>query len=113
MTTQSKYITLDDQNFQAEVLQSDLPVVVDFWAEWCPPCHMLAPVIEQLAEQYKGTAKVAKLDVDRAPAIAGAYGIRSIPTVLFFRGGEVVDRVVGAVPKEVIEQKLAALMTTA
>jgi len=109
MARTAKYVTLDETNFESEVLQSDRPVLVDFWAEWCPPCRLVAPLVEELAEEYDGTAKIAKLDVDRVPAVAGRFGIQSIPTLLFFRNGEVVDRVVGAVPKNVLAQKLDAL----
>jgi len=108
----AKYINLDENSFPTEVLQSDKPVLVDFWAEWCPPCKMIAPVIEEIAGEFEGTAKVAKLDVDKVPGVAGNFGIQSIPTLLFFRNGEVVDRVVGAVPKGVITEKLNSLMAT-
>ncbi len=113
MSQRAKYVTLDEDSFGKEVLESDLPVVVDFWAEWCPPCKMIAPVIEEIAEEFEGAAKVAKLDVDQVPGVAGNFGIQSIPTsLLFFQNGEVVDRVVGAVPKGVITEKLNSLMAT-
>jgi thioredoxin 1 len=113
MSENAKYISLDECSFQTEVLLADRPVLVDFWADWCPPCRIVAPVIEELAEEFDGAATVAKLDVDKVPSIAGAYEVRSIPTLLFFRNGEVVDRVVGAVPKEVLAQKLNSLMASA
>ena len=111
MARTAKYVTLDEANFQSEVLLSDKPVMVDFWAEWCPPCRMVAPVIEELAAEREGKAKVAKLNVDEVPGVAGAFGIRSIPTILFFKNGEVVDSVVGAVPKGVLAEKLDALLS--
>ncbi len=91
-----KAINVTDQDFEKVVLQSDKPVLVDFWATWCGPCIMMAPVIEELAEDYKDKAIIAKLDVDANPETAAKYGIRSIPTMMFFKGGEVVDKVVGA-----------------
>jgi len=112
MKNNAKYINLDENSFRTEVLQSDKPVLVDFWAAWCPPCKMIAPVIEEIAQEFEGTAKVAKLDVDQVPGVAGNFGVQSIPTLLFFQNGEVVDRVVGAVPKDVITEKLNSLMAT-
>ena len=84
-----------DDNFEAEVLQSDVPVLVDFWAEWCGPCQRLAPTIDELAAEYHGKAKVGKLDVDRGPHTAAQYGISNIPTVMVFNGGELVERIIG------------------
>ena len=98
----------DEQNFQQEVLASEQPVVVDFWAGWCAPCRAVAPLIEQLAGQFQGSAKVGKVDVDANPGLAAEYGIRSIPTVLFFKEGKVVDKALGVVPKAVLEEKLQA-----
>ncbi len=90
---------VNDGNFQTEVLDSDMPTLVDFWAPWCAPCNILGPVIEELAEEYKGKLKVAKMNVDESPATPGQYGIRGIPTVILFKGGQVADQVVGVVPK--------------
>jgi len=101
-----KPFTFSDSNFQTEALQSDLPVVVDFWAAWCGPCRMIAPIIEELANEYEGKVKVGKLDVDDNQQTAINYGVRSIPTVLFFKGGKVVDTIVGAVPKAQIVSHL-------
>ncbi len=104
----SKPITLTDDNFDAEVLQSDLPVLVDFWAEWCGPCKMIAPSVEELAGDFEGKAKIGKLDVDNNQLTAGKYGIRSIPSLLIFKGGQVVEQIVGAVPKAQLQSKLEA-----
>ena len=103
------YVTLTDQNFQDEVLNSDQPVLVDFWATWCGPCRTIAPTIEELAAEFKGRAKVAKLDVDHNPNVASQFGIRSIPTLLFFKDGRPVDQAIGVVPKRQLAQKLDAL----
>jgi thioredoxin 1 len=94
-----KMVVLNDQNWDREVLQSKDPVLVDFWAEWCAPCRMIAPLVEALAEEYVGRVKVGKLDVDSSPEVAGRYDIRSIPTLLVFRAGQVVEQRVGALPK--------------
>jgi thioredoxin len=101
-----KPVTLTDDNFQTEVLNSDKPVLVDFWAEWCGPCKMIAPVVEDLAKEYDGTLKVGKVDVDANQRVAMQFGIRSIPTLLVFKGGKVVDQVVGAVPKRALTEKV-------
>lgn len=102
-----KTIVLNDANFDATI-NSDKPVLVDFWAEWCGPCKMIGPVVEELAGDYEGKAVVAKLNVDENPSVTARFGIRSIPTLLVFKGGQIVDKQVGAVPKSVLAQKLEA-----
>ena len=102
-------IQITDANFQNEVLQSDQPVLVDFWAAWCGPCRRVGPAIDELAQQYEGTIKVGKLDVDENPEAVGKYGISSIPAVLLFNNGEVVEQLVGAHSKERYEQSLRNL----
>ncbi len=103
-----KPITVNDANFQDEVIQSDKPVIVDFWAIWCGPCKMIAPIIEELAKDYDGKLKVAKIDVDSNPQTAMKYGIRSIPTLLIFKGGQVVEQIIGAVPKRQLIDKVTS-----
>ena len=95
----SDVVNLEDGTFDQEVLKSDIPVLVDFWATWCGPCKAIAPAVDELAKEYKGKLKVAKLDIDSHQAVPQKYGIRSIPTLLVFKGGRVVDTIVGAVPK--------------
>ena len=99
-------VGITDKNFKEEVLESETPVLVDFWAAWCGPCKMIAPVVEEIANDYDGKIKVGKVDVDRNQYAAAQFGIRSIPTLLVFKNGEVVDQIVGAVPKPMITQKL-------
>ncbi len=101
-------IVLTDQNFKEEVLSSEVPTLVDFWAPWCGPCKMIGPAIEEIANQYQGKIKVGKLNVDDAPVTASKYSVMSIPTLMIFKGGEVVDKIIGVVPKEQIEEKLKA-----
>ena len=101
-----KPLEFTDSNFETDVLKSDIPVLVDFWAVWCGPCRLIAPVIEELAGEYEGKAKIGKLDVDNNQQSAINYGVRSIPTLLIFKGGKVVDTIIGAVPKANIVQKL-------
>ncbi len=103
----SKPIEITDANFE-EIIGSKKPVMVDFWAEWCGPCKMVGPVVEEMAGEYDGKAVIAKVDVDSNPNVSAKFGIRSIPTMLFFKNGEIVDRQVGAVPKNVLSQKLDA-----
>ena len=99
-------ITVSDFTFEEEVINSDIPVLVDFWADWCAPCKIIAPIVEDLAGEYDGKVKFAKLDVDGNPKVATTYGIRGIPTLLIFKGGSPVDQVVGAVPKAVLKSRL-------
>lgn len=109
MAESENVVTLTDDNFEDEVLNADQPVLVDFWATWCGPCRQIAPVIEDLADEFAGRAKVAKLDVDNNPQTPQEYGVRSIPTLLFFKDGEVADQLIGAMGKKPLKEKLEAL----
>jgi thioredoxin 1 len=105
-----KAIEITDANFE-QLIQSDKLVLIDFWAEWCGPCRMVGPVVEELASEYEGRAIVGKLDVDANPQVSGKLGVRSIPTLLVFKNGQLIDKQVGAVPKHVLAQKLEAHLT--
>ena len=100
-------LEITDANFEELVLKSDKPVLVDFWAEWCGPCRMVGPVVEEIAKEYDGRAVVGKVNVDHNSGISTKYGIRNIPALLFFKNGEIVDKQIGAVPKSVLAEKLA------
>lgn len=99
----------NDSNFSQEVLEADLPVMVDFYADWCGPCRMVSPIVEELASQYDGKVKIGKVNVDESVSVAQKYNVMSIPTLLFIKNGQVVDQVVGALPKDKIQQKLELL----
>ena len=103
-------IHVTDAEFEEVVLKSDVPVVVDFWAEWCGPCKMIGPIVEELSVEFEGKAKMVKVDVDSNPATAMKYGIRNIPTLLFFKGGEVADKQVGVVAKAALADKVNKLV---
>jgi len=106
----AKPIEITDDTFESMVINSDKPVLIDFWATWCPPCKMIAPYIEEMAGEYDGKAKICKLDVDHNQQVAQKYGIRSIPTLLFIKDGEVKEQVVGAQPKEQLKARLDNLI---
>jgi len=101
-------LEVTDANFSDEVLKSSVPVMVDFWAEWCGPCKMIAPTVAELAKEYDGRFKIVKMDVDSNYQTAGTFGVRSIPNLMIFKNGKVVDQIVGAVPKQKIKEKLEA-----
>ena len=99
-----------DSSFESEVIKSDKPIVVDFWAEWCGPCRIIGPVVDELANEYDGKVVIGKVNVDNNSELSAKYGIRNIPTILFIKDGEIVDKSVGASPKNVLEEKLDALL---
>jgi thioredoxin 1 len=103
-------VEITDSNFSDVVTNSDKPVVVDFWAAWCGPCRMVGPLIEEMHGEYDGRAVIGKVDVDQNPGVSAQFGVRSIPTILFIKNGQVVDKVVGAVPKATLTQKLDAIL---
>ena len=103
----SKPVEITDSNFE-KIINSDKPVLVDFWAEWCGPCKMIGPLVEELANEFEGKAIIGKVDVDTNPEVSAKFGIRSIPTLLVFKSGEIVDKQVGAVPKSVLSEKIEA-----
>ena len=103
-------LEVTDSNFEELIINSDKPAMVDFWAEWCGPCRMITPIVNELSEELEGKAVISKLNVDENPEVCSKYGIRNIPTILFFKGGEVVDKQVGATQKNVLLEKLNALL---
>ncbi len=103
-------IEITDSTFEQEVLKSDIPVIMDLWAVWCGPCKMIHPILEELSNEYAGKVKIVKLDVDKNRETTAKFGVRNIPTVLFFKNGEVVDKQVGAVPKKKFAEKLDAIL---
>jgi len=103
-------VTITDDNFEEEVLKSDKPVLIDFWATWCGPCRMIAPIVEEMSTEYEGKAKIGKLDVDSNQQTSIKYGVRSIPTLLLFKGGELKETIIGAVPKAHLVDKLQSVL---
>lgn len=103
-------VEITDANFEEVVLKSSVPVVVDFWAEWCGPCRMIGPIIEEMSGEYEGKAVIGKVNVDQNPGVSAQFGIRNIPTVLFVKNGEIADKSVGAVPKQQLTSKLDAIL---
>jgi len=103
-------VEITDSNFAELAMNSDKPVMIDFWAEWCGPCRMVSPIVEEMANDYNGKALIGKVNVDENPDISAKFGIRNIPTIIFLKGGQVVDKSVGAVPKNVLTEKIEALL---
>jgi len=103
-------VEITDANFNEIVQNSDKPVLIDFWAEWCGPCRMVEPIVEEMAAEYEGKAIIGKVNVDENPDVSAKFGIRNIPTVLFIKGGQVVDKSVGAVPKNILTEKMNAIL---
>lgn len=103
-------VEITDANFEELVLKSSVPVVVDFWAEWCGPCRMIGPIIEEMSGEYEGKAIIGKVNVDQNPGVSAQFGIRNIPTILFVKNGEIADKAVGAVPKQQLTSKLDAIL---
>ena len=103
-------IVLNEENFQKEVLESDIPVLVDFWAEWCAPCRMVSPIVEEIAQEYSGRLKVGKLNVDENQNLVAKYSIRGIPTLLIFKDGQIIEEIVGALPKKALKSKIEAIL---
>jgi thioredoxin 1 len=103
-------VEITDANFEEVVLKSDKPVLVDFWAEWCGPCRLIGPIVEEMSNEYEGRALIGKVNVDENPGVSAKFGIRNIPTILFVKGGEIADKSVGAVPKNQLTSKLDALL---
>ena len=106
MANEPSLVHVNDKNFASEVLNSDLPVLVDFWATWCGPCRSISPIVEELAKEFIGKVKVTKLNVDESPATPSQYGVRGIPTLILFKGGKILDQIVGAVPKARLKSML-------
>ena len=106
----AEVIDVTDQNFEAEVLQSDKPAIIDFWAEWCQPCRAIAPIVKELAEKYGDQVKIVKMDIEANPGTPGKYGVRAIPTILAFRSGQVVEQLQGARPKADFEEMVKKLI---
>jgi thioredoxin 1 len=104
-------VTITTDNFESEVLKSDVPVLIDFWAVWCGPCKAIAPIVEEIAKEYAGKLKVGKCDVDSNQSVALQYGIRSIPTILIFKDGELKEQIIGAVPKQSVVEKVEAVLS--
>lgn len=110
MTEATKYVTLTDENFEVEVLQSNMPVVVDFWAAWCGPCKLMNPIIDRLAEEFDGQAKLAKINIDDYENLASQYHIMGVPTLLFFKAGNLVERTEGVIAQAAIAEKISGLL---